>query len=45
MKERWISEQCAELEDLERNDIQMMYSKIKNMSKKTSRPANTALKR
>ena len=44
MKGCRVSEQCAELEDLERKDIQMMYSKIKNMSKKTSRPANTTQK-
>ena len=36
--------QCAELEELEKKDIQIMYSKIKKMSKHSSKPANTALK-
>jgi len=43
-KEQWIEEQCKELEDLEKRNIEQMYSKIKKMTKKTSRPANTALK-
>ena len=43
-KEKWIEEQCNELEDLEKKNIQLMYNKIKNMSKRTCRPANTALK-
>ena len=31
IKECWISEQCVELKDLERKDIQIMYSKIKKI--------------
>jgi len=43
-KEDWITLQCTDLEDLEKKNIQLMYSKIKRMSKNKSRPANTALK-
>ena len=43
-KERWIEEQCNELEDLEKKNIQQMYNKIKAMTKRSCRPANTALK-
>lgn len=42
-KEEWIESQCAELEDLEKKNMQLMYSKIKLMARK-SQPANTALK-
>ena len=40
-KEKWIEEQCNELEDLEKKNIQLIYKK---MSKRTCRTANTALK-
>ena len=43
-KESWIEEQCNELEDLEKRDVQLMYNRIKTMSKKSCRPANTAIK-
>ena len=43
-KEKWIEEQCNELEDLEKKNIQLVNHKIKKMSKRTCRPANTALK-
>ena len=39
-----MNDQCAKLEELEKKDIQIMYSKIKKMSKHSSKPANTALK-
>ena len=26
-KEKWMNDQCAELEELEKKDIQIMYSK------------------
>ena len=44
-KEKWIEEQCEELEDLEKKNIQQMHSNIKRMSKKSCRPANAALKK
>ena len=43
-KEKWMNDQRAELEELEKKDIQIMNSKIKKMSKHSSKPANTALK-
>ena len=43
-KEAWIEEQCKELEDLEKKNIQHMYNKITGMSKRKCRPANTALR-
>ena len=43
-KEKWIEEQCEELEDLEKKNMQQMYSNIKRMSKRLCRPANTAVK-
>ena len=35
-KEAWIQEQCKELEDLEKKNIQQMYNKIKGMSKRNA---------
>ena len=45
-KEKWIEEQCKELEDLEKKTVQQMYSNMKRMVfKRTCRPENTALKK
>ena len=43
-KEKWINDQCVELEDLEKRDVQMMYNKIKKMSQRSCPTANTAMK-
>ena len=43
-KENWVNQQCNEIQDLEKKDIQMMYSKIKYMTKKTCAAANSALR-
>ena len=43
-KETWIEEQCKKLEDFENRNIQKMHNKIKRMSKRKCRPANTALR-
>ena len=42
-KQRWIAEKCEEIENLEQRDIQLMYSKIKIMTKTTTRTAKTVL--
>ena len=34
-KEKWINKQCAELEDLQKKNQQLMYTKIKNMTRIT----------
>ena len=39
--ETWIEKQCKELEDFENMNRQQMYNKIKRMSKRKYRPANT----
>ena len=43
-KEKWIEEQCNELKDLNKKNLQLLYNKIKKMSKRACRLANTALK-
>ena len=43
-KDKWTNDQCIELEDLEKKDIQMMHNKIKAMRKGYSSNANTALR-
>ena len=47
-KEKWINKQCAELEDLQKKDQQLMYTKIKctqkNMTRTTCQAANNTLR-
>ena len=43
-KERWLEERCSEIEDLERRDQQIMYSKVKELLGRKNCKKNIAIK-
>ena len=43
-KERWLEKRCSEIEDLEKRDQQIMYSKVKDLLGRKSNKKNIAIK-
>ena len=43
-KEKYVNDQCEELENLQKRDISLMYNKLRTIHKRKTRSVNNAIK-